>query len=523
MAITDRVATALRAKPQTVDLRAGRSDRPVESSASLVAEFALNGLLGSLLMAIGAISVGFVAPSSGVTTWPGMETLRLNRPVAALGQLTVIIGVAVLLQAWLRLGHHVRTASVVHPRELLRLMWLWALPLFAAPVLFSKDIFSYIAASRMLSSGLDPYTDGTSGLPWTNDGADSFWVGSPSPYGPLWVGLSNGVFHLTGAAAVPSLLIFRLMAIAGLALLAIYLPRLAAQCGVDAAKVIWLGLLNPLVLMHFVSAGHNDALMLGLLVAGLTIALEGRFVLGTLVIVLAGAIKAPALLGLPFVALAWPGAEASMRGRITTWVKVAILGVVTFLALNVVFGLDFGWISALSTPGEVRTWLSPSTALGMLGGVIGSVFGSANFDDGSVAVVRAIGTVAALLLVAVLAFACDRRTMVRALGLALLIVVVLGATVQPWYLLWSLLILVAAGLSANETRAAVILSTAFTVYSVASSGSTHETQWQFALNPGLAAVLSLLIVGALLSASTRARALLLDETEPEPRPVPSRV
>lgn len=163
------------------------------------------------------------------------------------------------------------------------------------------------------------------------------------------------------------------------------------------------------------------------------------------------------------------------------------------------------------------------TALGMIGGIVGDLFGSANFDDGSVAVVRAVGTITALLLVAMLAFACERRTLVRALGLALLIVVVLGATVQPWYLLWSLLILVAAGLSANETRAAVILSTAFTVYSVASSGSTHETQWKFALNPGLAAVLSLVIVAGLLAASTRARALLLDETEPDPRPVPSRV
>jgi hypothetical protein len=130
--------------------------------------------------------------------------------------------------------------------------------------------------------------------------------------------------------------------------------------------------------------------------------------------------------------------------------------------------------------------------------------------------------VISLALVALLAFACERRTAVRALGLALLVIVVFGGTVQPWYLLWSLPILVAAGLSANETRAAVLLSTAFTVYSVASSGSSNETQWQFALPPGLAAVLSLVIVGGLLAASTRARALLLDESEPESRPVPAR-
>ncbi len=523
MAITSRVAATLRAKAPTPEASPRVDGRPIESSSSLVAEFAISGFLGSALMAIGAISVGFVAPSSGIPTAPVLETLRLTPGFAVLGWVTVIVGVAVLLQAWLRLGHHVRTASVVHPNQLLRLMWLWALPLFLTPVMFSRDIFSYISASRMLSAGLDPYTNGTIDLPWTNDGADSFWVGSPSPYGPLWVGLSSGVFRITDASAIPSLLAFRLLALGGVALLAVYLPRLAALCGVDAAKVIWLGLLNPLVLMHFVSAGHNDALMLGLLVAGMTIALEGRFVLGTLLVVLAGAIKAPALLGLPFVAMAWPGADASMRGRVSSWIKVTLLALITFLALNLALGLDFGWISALGTPAEVRTWLSPSTALGMIGGIIGGLLGSANFDDGSVTVVRTLGALASLAVVALLAFACDRRTAVRALGLALLVVVVLGATVQPWYLLWSLLILVAAGLSANETRIAVILSTALTIYSIASSGASDTTHWNAALNPGLAALLSLVIVGALLFASTRARALLLDETEPESRPLSNQV
>ncbi len=476
----------------------------------------MTGFLGAALMAVGAVSVGFVSPASNIASAPIIETLRLTPAYALIGWATVILGVAVLLQAWLRLGHHVRTVSVSDPRGLLRLMWLWALPLFVAPVLFSRDIFSYIAASRLLPGGLDPYANGTGALPtWTNDGADTFWLGSPSPYGPLWVGLSNGVFHLTGASAIPSLLVFRGLALVGMVLLAVYLPRLAVLCGVDAAKVIWLGLLNPLVLMHFVSGGHNDALMLGLLVAGLTMALEGRFVAGTLIVVLAGAIKAPALLGLPFVAMAWPGAERSMGTRVITWAKVAGMALAVFVALNLALGLDFGWISALGTPGEARTWLSPSTAVGMFVGLVGHLFGNANFDDGSVAVFRVVGDAVALTVVAVLAFICNRQTAVRALGLSLLVVVVLGASVQPWYLLWSLVILVAAGLSANETRIAVILSTVFTLYSVASSGSTNTYRWHLALNPGFAALLSLIIVGALLAASTRARGLLLDEAEPE--------
>ncbi len=522
MAITDKVGAALRAQAPAARATPRIDNRPVEAASSLVAEFAIGGLLGTLLMGIGAISVGFVAPASNFATAPVIETLRgieAGTTVFAVGgRLLVIVGAGFLLQAWLRLGHHVRTASVVNPSDLIKLMWLWGLPLLLTPVLFSRDIFSYISASRMLPAGLNPYTTGTGALVehWFNDGADTLWVGSPSPYGPLWIGLSTGVFRVTDAAAIPSLLAFRLLALAGIVLLVIYLPRLATACGVDAAKVIWLGLLNPLVLMHFFSSGHNDALMLGLLVAGMALAMEGRYVVGTVIVACAGAVKAPALIGLAFVALSWPGATRRLRSRFEAWLAVGALALGVFLMLNLALGVDFGWLTTLSTPGEIRTWLSPSTAIGMIIGIGGGLLGNATFDDGAVAVVRALGTLLSLGIVTLLAFAADRHTAVRGLGLALLAVVVLGPTLQPWYLLWPLVVLLAAGLSRNETRAAVILTIVFVLYSVASSGSTDERHWQFGLNSGLAALLSALVVGGMVVASSRVRALLLEDTDPGP-------
>ncbi|HYN75843.1 MAG TPA: hypothetical protein VEV13_06560, partial [Candidatus Limnocylindria bacterium] len=64
---------------------------------------------------------------------------------------------------------------------------------------------------------------------------------------------------------------------------------------------------------------------------------------------------------------------------------------------------------------------------------------------------------------------------------------------------------------------------ALAIYTIASSGASDTTHWNGTLNPGLAALLSLVIVGGLLAASTRVRALLLDETEPDARPLPSRI
>ena len=45
-------------------------------------------------------------------------------------------------------------------------------------------------------------------------------------------------------------------------------PRLARRCGVAEVSALWLGAANPLLLMHLVAGIHNEALMLGLMLAG---------------------------------------------------------------------------------------------------------------------------------------------------------------------------------------------------------------------------------------------------------------
>ena len=54
------------------------------------------------------------------------------------------------------------------------------------------------------------------------------------------------------------------------------LPRLARNLGRRPGVALWLAVLSPLALFSFIASGHNDALMLGLLVAGLTLASEDK-------------------------------------------------------------------------------------------------------------------------------------------------------------------------------------------------------------------------------------------------------
>ena len=78
-------------------------------------------------------------------------------------------------------------------------------------------------------------------------------------------------------------------------------------------------MLNPIVLMHFVSGAHNDALMVGLVVAGLALAAQQRCIWGAVAVSLAVAVKPIALIALPFVGLLWAGRDGGWVDRIRSW------------------------------------------------------------------------------------------------------------------------------------------------------------------------------------------------------------
>jgi alpha-1,6-mannosyltransferase len=493
-----------------------------DATKALVRKFIKPGLIGSTIMALGAFGAGWVSQASGIGDWPIVQTVRTTPSLAFASRVMVFVGVAVLLQAWLRLGHHIRTHSALEGSALNRLVWWWGAPLMLAPVLFSRDVYSYIAQSRLLPHGVNPYVYGTGVYDtFFTDGADALWKHAPAPYGPLWMGLSSVVYYATGASAIPALIAFRLLALAGVVLLVIYVPRLARACGADQAKAVWIGLLNPLLFMHFVSGAHNDALMLGLLVAGMTYAMERHPVLGIALIAAAGAIKAPALVGLAFAPLAWAGPDSSWLRRIRLWLIALAIAVAVFVALNLVTGLDFGWFSSLETPGRVHSWLSPSTALGTITGDILNLFGSGSGADTAINVWRLVGSVIDGCVLLYLVLTGHRRSPVRGLGLALLAVVVFGPVVQPWYVLWAIVLLAAAGLARRETRLIVLLCTGLVIYSIASAGSTIPTY--LFVSEGLATLISLSIVALLLIASHRARAVLLEDTDPRLYPEPELV
>ena len=129
----------------TVGTSQARIDRAV------AAHYALPGLLGSSLMALGALGVGWLPASSALIDVTVVNTLRSTTAGELLSRVAVFAGVALLLQTWLVLGHDVLDDLERDDRRLVLILAVWMAPLLLMPPLFSRDAYSYFARASCCS------------------------------------------------------------------------------------------------------------------------------------------------------------------------------------------------------------------------------------------------------------------------------------------------------------------------------------------------------------------------------------
>lgn len=408
-------------------------------------------------MLFGTFGVGWL-PLSQVTIFDTsfLNYFRTDFTGEIIAGAALSLGVVGLVFAWLQLGVRVTAGAVTDLRRLWATLAIWCAPLIFAPAVFSRDVYSYLAQGQMLNEGLNPYLSGPSAqLGWYSHGVDPLWANNPTPYGQFFLTMAQVTSHLIGGNLYLGVIIMRLLAIVGVALLAWAVADIAKSMGVEAPFAVWLAVLNPLVFMHFIAGAHNDALMIGLIAVGIALALRHQFIWGIVLITLAGSVKPIGLIALPFLGLLWAG-KYSTYGRLARcWAITAAvsLGILWLLALAT--GTGFEWANAIGTPSEVRTWLSPTTALGMLVGSAIDLFGF-NVIDATVSIFRFIGAAIGLVIIARMILNPRGKDPIRQLGWTFLIVVLLGPVTQPWYLLWSVALLAASGTSKIENRVIVL-------------------------------------------------------------------
>jgi alpha-1,6-mannosyltransferase len=352
-------------------------------------------------------------------------------------------GLAALAWVWLgtcrALG---RRAVAVH--RVMVVVGIWALPFLLGPPLFSRDLFSYAGQGEMVSHHLDPYLYGTGVLGYTrfNVLAGPLWANTPSPYGPTFLWLDGLAAELSGHAALPAVVLLRLLAVGGVMLAAAGLPVLARAAGRDAGQAVLFGVGSPLVLTTLLGGGHNDALMIGLVVAGLAVARRVGPAPGIALCALAGGVKAPALLAVVFLGWNW----SPRRGLF--WRAAGVAGgagiaAATLGALSWLSGVGWGWVRTVGAPGKVFTGVTPVDGLSeVLTGAAHLVHLPLQRAD-----VREVVAAAALTLCAVaglwLLWHSEQRGTVRSLGLALVALALLSPILWPWYLGWGLVPLAA--------------------------------------------------------------------------------
>ncbi|MEU1299652.1 polyprenol phosphomannose-dependent alpha 1,6 mannosyltransferase MptB [Streptomyces shenzhenensis] len=435
------------------------------------------GLAGTAFLALGGESAGAL---------PVQELLTPASARAALGLVGVYFGVVLLIAAWALLGRVVRGPEPPSPRALLLVLVVWASPLLLAPPLFSRDVYSYLAQGAMVDAHMDVYAYGPAQLggPLADEVAP-VWQNTAAPYGPAFLAVASALSGLTSGELPAGLVGMRLVALLGVALMAAALPRLARHSGADPAAALWLGALNPLVLLHLVAGAHNDAIMLGLLGAGLVAALGRWPAVGAVLVTLAALVKAPAALGLlAVVVLQARAGRSPLRAVLTT---AAAAGATTVVA-TAVAGTGYGWIGALDTPVSSHNWALTS----LLGRATGALLTHLGSDLAPLAVPawHALGLAATAVAVLFIWLRLRPRP-VYALGLSLAAVAAFGPAIRPWYALWGLF-LIAAAAPSTSVRHRVAAVTAALALAVLPSGAPADTgQLLLAVSGGVLGVVVL--------------------------------
>jgi hypothetical protein len=226
--------------------------------------------------------------------------------------------------------------------------------------------------------------------------------------------------------------------------------------GTDPGLALWLAVLSPLALFSYIASGHNDALMVGLLVAGVALAMEDRLAVGIGLCALGALIKLPAALAIVFLAVV-AFRRASADDRLQVFAKVVLVPGAVLVVGTMVAGYGWGWLSpsALHVPTELRILATPSVSLGEFFGAIAHGLG---IPVSTHAVVSATQVVCGVLVVAGtlwLLVHAHRANVVRAIGLALLLFSVGSPTLWPWYLLWGVTVLAATTAQRSKLLAAL--------------------------------------------------------------------
>ncbi len=426
------------------------------------------GFLGALLITAGGLGAGSTQLHDPTLESLHLSWLRFGHGLVV-SSLLLWAGVVTMLAAWLWLGRRLvdglrngRSSTTEH--TMIVTTGFWLAPLLLSVPLFSRDTYSYLAQGALLRDGFDPYVVGPIENPnILLDNVSQVWTTTTAPYGPAFILVAKFVTLIVGDNVVVGTMLLRLCMLPELALLIWAAPRVARHVGADGAIALWICVLNPLVIIHLMGGVHNEMLMVGLMMAGIALTFAGRHVVGAALIAVAVAVKATAILALPFMVWVWVRHLGGNRLRafaIATASSVATF-VAVFAVLSGLAGVGLGWLTALAGSVRIINWLTVPTAAANLTDVIGSLFTSVNFYAVlHVTRLAGIAIIAGALPLLWWRFRHTDREALQGIALAMVVVVLFVPAALPWYYTWPL----AVASALTQSRSAIALIAGFSTW-----------------------------------------------------------
>jgi alpha-1,6-mannosyltransferase len=419
-----------------------------------------SGVVATAMIALGSYGAGALPANDPTRHIPVIGLLRhgwLGLHVA-LG--FYYLGLILLVITWLILGRLLLTGSThgdsatdahaADPRKLRRTLIMWMIPLLFGMPLASMDLYSYAAQAQIAKHGLDPYTITPADLPALNlgkflDNVAGNWVDTPSPYGPIWVVVSRWVATLTGDHALVSVLLLRLIPFAAVVVIAYLIPGLATRFGGRSDLALWVAVANPLVLVHGIGGGHNDAVMVALILGGLTVVLRPNanwrhLAIGAALMTLAAGVKVPGVVAIGFVVpIFLSGLEDP---RLRDWIRSCAIVIAVALPIFAIASwfadVGFGWTRQVNSAVKVINFMSVPTMAAVAYRFAIRAAHAGTVVDSTVRTFRTVGSIISGVLLVAFWLRATRGGAIQLFALSLAVIVILGPAVQPWYFMWSL-------------------------------------------------------------------------------------
>lgn len=393
--------------------------------------------------------------------WPGASQ-SLDFLVDALMQ--AFIGAFILYLAAIML---VRAGlpRVIGPAVVIGAALAFQVTLFLMPGLYTTDLFSYVMYSHIAGVlNVNPYTSQPSWFPdvrifhWIHP----LWANAPSIYGPAWIDLTLPLARMVAnASEVDKVLAYKALInmghLVGVGLIGYVSHRLRPGSALEAVTMYaW----NPLVLFEYGGNGHNDAVMVSMMLLGLALYVTSARWLGVVAATIAVLLKMTALFLLPYYAMAWAREQTSWR----QFFAIGLLATVTIPLVVVAFYLP--WWDGMATIGPILLWsqgpmfnnyVPDSLALYLAGQRIAE---SGGLLDPTLALNQSRDQIKSVARVIFVAWCAWELWRVRGgLGIAgagarvmMLFLLIVNTWVLPWYFTWPLALAIVLGWQSTTAR-----------------------------------------------------------------------